>query len=140
MPVSRFPLFSFGRATLRDEPRATSSRPRRLSAPKRVGFTLVLVLLAWLLLEIGAFFLFWLATGMPFSWSEAQRLRGFHVNQSDSRASAGFAQVHPYVGYVEEPRASSGIRRLADDASMPVSEFGYIDHKLPIQRTARTGW
>ena len=43
------------------------------------------------------------------------------------------SEVHPYVGFVERPRAESTYRRFADDQPVPVSSFGYLDDKEPIQ-------
>jgi hypothetical protein len=43
------------------------------------------------------------------------------------------SEVHPYVGFVEKPRQESSFRRFADGRPMPVSRFGYVDDKEPIQ-------
>jgi len=91
------------------------------------------LILAWGLLELGGFFLIWMARGERFSWSGVQELRAHQVNDFDSRDSNRFAQVHPFVGYVEEPRPDSGIRPFGGVRAVPVSEYGYVDDKLPLQ-------
>ncbi len=49
------------------------------------------------------------------------------------RNSFETAQIHPYAGYVEDPRSENSVRSLSDGRLMPVSEYGYIDDKLPFQ-------
>jgi len=100
---------------------------------KRIVFAMLTLILAWVLLELGGFFLIWMALGEWYSWSELQLRRERKVFQFESRNSNGFAQVHPYVGYVEVPRPDSGVRAFSGGRAVPVSEYGYIDDKLPFQ-------
>jgi hypothetical protein len=91
------------------------------------------LLLTWSVCEIGGFFLSWLIVGRPFSWSEMQERRRARAARAEGSNPSVFSQVHPYVGYVEEPGGDSGVRRFVDGRDMPISEFGYIDDKSPIQ-------
>ena len=112
---------------------APKTRRRSLSRTKRVGFAVVAMILSWLLCELAGYLLFWLWLGRPFSWAEAQNQRRDRANRPQAVTSNVFSDVHPYVGYVEEPRKNSGVRRTRDGRLLPVSEFGYIDDKDPIQ-------
>jgi hypothetical protein len=117
---------------------ATGPTPRpALSRKKRLAFGVLSLVLAWSLCEVGGFFLFWLISGRPFSWNEMQDRRRVGAGRPGGPSASVFAQAHPYVGYVEEPSQDSGVRRLADGQPVPVSEFGYIDDKEPIQARGR---
>jgi hypothetical protein len=96
-------------------------------------FSGLALVLAWGLLESGAVFLLWLATGLPFGVAEMQKLRRLHQDPFEAQTGDAVSDVHPYVGFVTEPSSNSSIHRYADDHLMPVSEFGYIDEKLPFQ-------
>jgi len=130
-------LFGRGRdAVIRPRSSLDLHRPRTLSRPKRIVFALLTLLLAWGLLELGGFFLIWLALGESFSWSELQLRRDRRVAQFESRNAFDMAQIHPYVGYVEDPRPANAVQALADRRVVPVSEYGYIDNRLPFQARA----
>lgn len=104
-----------------------------LSRRKRLAFCAMTLILSWLLCEIGAFLLLWLWLGRPFSWAEAQNERRDRANRPEGSSANVFSEVHPYVGFVEEPRSDSRVHRSSDGQEVPVSEFGYIDDKEPIQ-------
>jgi len=106
---------------------------RQYSIRKRIVFAMLTLILAWGLLELGGFFLIWLALGESFSWSDLQLRRDRRVIQFEARNAFDFAQIHPYVGYVEDPRPVNGVQALSDGRVVPVSEYGYIDDKLPFQ-------
>ena len=82
----------------------------------------------------GRYFMLWLANGEPFSPSAMQGLRDDAIERLDSRKRSRYAQVHPYVGYVEDPRTSLGIQRLRRRELVPISDYGYYDDKPPIQQ------
>jgi hypothetical protein len=130
--VSRFKFIGSDAAARN---RASSLQPPRrpLSRPKRIVFTALAVVMVWGLLEIAGLFLLWLATGLPFAMAETQKLRRFHQSQFDPRKAEAVSQVHPYLGYVLEPGSYSGIHRFADERVIAVSDFGYVDDKLPLQ-------
>jgi hypothetical protein len=107
--------------------------PRTLSRQERLVFTVLTLVMAWLLLEVGGYFVYWVVFGRPFSWRAMQDRRRERVNRSSALGTGAFAQVHPYVGYVEEPREDSGVHRLVDGQPVPVSSFGYMDDRPPIQ-------
>ena len=71
--------------------------------------------------------------------SALQLRRQDQIDQFDSLNSNRFAQVHPYVGYVEEPRADSGFAPYRGGPAVPVSEYGYIDDKLPFRLEGPAG-
>ena len=83
---------------------APASRPRPLSLGKRVVFSVVTLILVWGMLEAGSFLLLSLAHFELFSWSGMQGRRDERLSQMETKNATRFAQVHPYVGYVEEPR------------------------------------
>ncbi len=107
--------------------------PSPLSRGKRIIFAAITVVLAWALLEVGALVLSWLALGEAFSVSELQLRRERQISQFGVGDYFGLAHVHPYVGYVEEPRPGSAFAPFRGGPAVPVSEFGYIDDKLPFQ-------
>jgi hypothetical protein len=109
---------------------ATHSRP--LGRGKRLVFAIVMGLGAWLICEVGAFFLYWLLTAIPFSWERFQNQRIALLNDVEGPKPNFVSEVHPYVGFVEKPRPESGLRRVTDGRPVPVSKFGYIDDKEPI--------
>jgi hypothetical protein len=43
------------------------------------------------------------------------------------------SEVHPYVGFVEKPGPASKYRRSGGGQPVPISKFGYVDDKEPIQ-------
>ncbi len=108
-------------------------RPRLIGLRKRLTFTIVTGVFIWLICEVGAFFLSWLLTGRPFSWDQLQSQRLALLKDVDGPRANIVSEVHPYVGFVERPRAESTYRRFADDQPVPVSSFGYLDDKEPIQ-------
>lgn len=110
-------------------PQAAGRRPP--SRGKRLAFRATALVLAWLVCEAAGYCGYWLWNGTPFSWSAYQRERMDRTSVVEG--SGVLAQVHPYVGFVEEPRARSGVVRASDGAAIPVSEFGYVDDKTPIQ-------
>ncbi|WP_165221039.1 hypothetical protein [Aquisphaera insulae] len=109
-------------------------RVRSLSLRKRVGFGLLCLVLLALIGEGGGFFLFWILNGRPNPWRDAQERRQQRILSPRGNDPGTFAQVHPYVGYVEEPGGESGVRRLVDGHSIPITDYGYIDDKSPLQR------
>jgi hypothetical protein len=113
----------------------TSPTPHRpgLSRKKQLAFCAITLILSWLLCEIGGFLLLWLWLGRPFSWAEMQNERRDRANRPEGLSANVFSEVHPYVGFVEEPRSDSGVHRSNDGQQVPVSEFGYIDDKEPVQ-------
>ena len=79
----------------------TSGR-RPLSRGKRLAFTATALILGWLACEVAGYCGYWLWNGTPFSWSAYQKER---VGRTSVVEGSGvLAQVHPYVGFVEEPR------------------------------------
>jgi len=118
------------------EPQGKSSVAdgRRSSKQKRLLFTMMALALGWLVCELGIFLGYWIWNGSPFSWVEAQSLRS--VLMSRLSATNPTPQVHPYVGFVWEPGTESGVVRESDDTQVPVSNFGYIDDKAPLQPRA----
>ncbi|MDG3005683.1 hypothetical protein [Paludisphaera mucosa] len=123
-----------GNRTRRDGPEAAPPRRRRLDRRKRIAFAVILLGMTWGFCELAAWPLFRVATGKPFSWSALQEERRERANRPEGIGGAVFAQVHPYVGYVQEPGPSSGVVRQHDGRTMPVSDFGYVDDKPPIQK------
>lgn len=115
------------------EPVDRDGTPRRrpIGGGKRLVFAATTLVLGWLVCEAGGYLAFWLWNGSPFSWAELQEER----RQRSSRLgiSGILAQVHPYVGYVEEPRPESGVVRERDGRPVPVSDFGYLDDESPLQ-------
>jgi hypothetical protein len=107
---------------------------RRLSKAKRVLFAAVALALGWLVSEVGGFLAYWVWNGSPFSWSEAQTRRSALVQQWS--ATSPTPQVHPYAGFVWEPGTETGVVRESDGVRVPVSDFGYIDDKPPLQSRA----
>ncbi|AMV37179.1 SGNH/GDSL hydrolase family protein [Planctomyces sp. SH-PL62] len=95
---------------------------------------MVLLGMAWGACELAAWPLFRLATGQRFSWSALQDERRERANRPDGIGGAVFSQVHPFVGYVRDPRPDSGVVRQSDGRTMPVSNFGYVDDKDPIHK------
>ncbi|WP_165243857.1 SGNH/GDSL hydrolase family protein [Paludisphaera soli] len=110
------------------------ARPRRLARRKKFAFAAILLGLAWASCELAAWPLFRLATGQPFSWTALQDERRERANRPPGIGGAISSQVHPYVGYVRDPRPDSGIVRESDGRTMPVSNFGYVDDKDPIHK------
>ncbi len=108
---------------LPDKP-APASPPRRLSRTKRLVFSIIALILSWLVCETGGYFLYWYWFGRPFSWVQAQKQRRDRVEHAEGMSGTVFSEVHPYVGYVETPNSESGVRRSADGQIMPISEFG----------------
>jgi hypothetical protein len=99
---------------------------------KRLFFTAITGLGVWFVCEAGAFFLYWLVRAKPFSWEQFQNQRIALLNDVEGPKRNVVSEVHPYVGFVEKPRAESSVRRLRDGRAVPVSRFGYIDDKEPI--------
>ena len=85
-------------------------------------------------LEAGSFFLLWLANGQVFSTTTMQARRAERLSQIKARDSTSYAQVHPYVGFVEDPQANNVILPLAGGEAVHVSDYGYFDDKPPIQK------
>ena len=57
------------------------------------------------------------------------------LSQIKARDSTSYAQVHPYVGFVEDPQANNVILPLAGGEAVHVSDYGYFDDdKPPIQK------
>jgi hypothetical protein len=110
-----------------------ASQPPTLHRAKRIAFRILTLFLVWAVLEVGGFLLYWLVAGHPFSWAAMQDRRRERASRPVGADASVFAQIHPYVGYVEEPGGESGVRRLVDGRRVPISEFGYIDDKTPIQ-------
>jgi hypothetical protein len=104
-----------------------------LSRSKRLLFSAIALVLCWLVCEVASYFLYWYWFGFPFSWGELQNTRSYRLDGPMGAAGTVVSSVHPYVGYVEEPGSQSGVRRSDDGRKMPVSDFGYIDDKEPIQ-------
>lgn len=98
---------------------------------KRAAFALIGLGLAWVFLELVTFLGYWVVVGKPFSWREVgidrESIR-FRMTPQQSIV----AQVHPYVGYVEEPKPDSGVTPFGGETPVPVSDFGYIDGKVPV--------
>jgi hypothetical protein len=104
---------------------------RSVELTKRIAFRAAALILACLICEAGTYVGYWLWNGMPFSWSKYQSERSNRANRIDR--SGILSEVHPYVGYVEQPGRPSGVVRASDGVAIPVSEFGYIDDKPPLQ-------
>jgi hypothetical protein len=107
---------------------------RRLSQKKRLLFATFAFALGWLISELGGFLAYWIWNGVPFSWADVQAKRSALVSRLS--ATSPTPQIHPYVGFVWEPGSESGVVRESDDTQVPVSDFGYIDDKLPLQQRA----
>lgn len=101
---------------------------------KRVAFAAILLGMAWGACELAAWPLFRIATGESFSWSRLQEERRERANRPAGIGGGVISQVHPFVGYVRDPRPDSGVVRESDGRTMPVSNYGYIDDKDPIQK------
>ena len=126
-----------GPRTRRDGPEADAPpRRRRFGRGKRIAFAAVLLVMAWAFCELAAWPMYWAATGKPFSWNAAQAERRERANRPEGIGQGVFSQVHPYVGYVQQPSPNSGIVRVFDGRTMPVSNYGYVDDKDPIQKRA----
>lgn len=98
---------------------------------KRVLFSLIMIAGTFLLIEVGAFLGFSVIRGVTFSWSAIQAERSRIVaNAVHSQSILG--QVHPYVGFVEEPRAESDVTPMGGSKPVPISDFGYYDHASPL--------
>jgi hypothetical protein len=95
---------------------------------------LATLILAWVVLEAGSCLLLSLASGELFSWSKMQDRRDQWLSQIESRKFTRNAQVHPYVGFVEEPQPNYAIMPFSGGAPVFVSDYGYFDDKPPIQR------
>ena len=80
---------------------APKSRP--IGRRKRLGFVVITGLGAWLVCEVGVFFLYWLLTAMPFSWDRFQNQRIALLNDVEGPKPNIVSEVHPYVGFVEKP-------------------------------------
>jgi hypothetical protein len=104
-----------------------------LGLSKRIVFTVLTLFLAWVLLEISAFFLSWLALGEPFAFAAIPHRRDSMPDHFEPRDASRFARVHPYVGYVLEPTPDSGSKPFRGGPALPISEYGYTDDKLPFQ-------
>ena len=113
---------------------ADRSRTPAAGPGKRIAFSILTLFLAWGLLEFGAYAFLWLAKGEPFPLSGMQEARTLRLSQIDSRNASRYSQVHPYVGYVEDPRSSPAIQEFGGGRTVPVSEYGYYDDKPPIQK------
>ena len=107
--------------------------PRQLSLRKRLLFSVVVMIGSWLLCELGAFVFYGLFQGKPFSWGRFQADRREWLDRPGRQDGHVLADVHPYVGYVEEPSSVSGMRRFDTGEPVPVSDYGYIDDKSPLQ-------
>jgi hypothetical protein len=132
-------LFSTKPAVADDRPASaetsapTTAHRRRLSLPKRVAFSAIVLIASWLLCELGAFVFYWLFQGRLFSWQKTQADRLEWLDRPSRQDANLLANVHPYSGYVEEPGADSGLRSHRTGQPVPVSDFGYIDDKSPLQ-------
>ena len=127
---------AFSRIRLEALPHSSPGpRLRRRSEPNEAAVLLrghAPALLAPAARPVGIF-LYWFWFGRPFSWVQAQGQRRDRAERPEGDNSTVFSDVHPYVGYVEEPTSESGVRRSDNGQKVPVSEFGYIDDKSPIQ-------
>jgi hypothetical protein len=122
-----------------DAPRDDATSPARrrsgLSRKKQVVFCAATLILCWLLCEIGGFLLLWHWLERPFSWTEAQNKRRDRAGRPEGISGTVFSQVHPYVGFVEEPRAESGVHRSSDGQQVPV-----CDGISPTERNSTSIW
>jgi hypothetical protein len=129
-----------GARTRRDGPEtpgtAPSPAPRRRgpSRGKRIAFAAILLGMAWLSCELAAWPLYRVVAGKPFSWSGLQEERRERAGRPVGIGAGVMSQVHPYVGYVQDPSPSSGQVRHSDGKTMPISNFGYVDDKDPIHK------
>ncbi len=127
--------WGFGRAEREARPGPPEvPRRRPLSFAKRTIFSLITLVFIAALLEAGGYLLLWLAGGEAFSPRAMQVLRKDRLTRLESQNISRYAQVHPYVGYVEDPQTSLGIQRMVDGELVPISDYGYFDDKTPIQR------
>ncbi len=115
-------------------PRATARRGP--SRGRRVAFAVVALLASWLACEGLAWAAYRVVVGKPFSWSGLQEVRRERAARPEGVGASVMSQVHPYVGYVREPAPYSGQVRRFDGKTMPISNYGYIDDKDPIQKRA----
>jgi hypothetical protein len=113
----------------------TAPPPRRLGLRKRVAFALAAIVLVAALVEALSFLLAWVADGAMFSWSRVQAERDRLLARSAAERGIA-ARVHPYVGFVEEPRDDSGVIPFGQERPVPVSTFGYLDRAGPIHARA----
>jgi hypothetical protein len=106
---------------------------RRLGWPKRIVFSIATLALMTAVVEGLTYLGYWAIIGKPFSWAEVQEQRD-SVQRLASQARSVVAQVHPYVGFVEEPRPDNGVMPFDSDEPVPVSSFGYFDDAPPLHR------
>jgi hypothetical protein len=129
-----------GIRTRRDGPETPQTAPaaapgrRNLSRGKRIAFAVILLGMAWLSCEVAAWPLYRVVAGKSFSWSELQQERRERAGRPEGIGAGVMSRVHPYVGYVQDPSPASGQVRHFDGKTMPISNFGYIDDKDPIQK------
>ncbi|WP_165073399.1 hypothetical protein [Paludisphaera rhizosphaerae] len=118
-----------------DEPAAAAPRRRkRLGMGKRLAFGAILLLLTWLACEVLAGLMYSAATRQPFSWAGMQEERRERANRPESVGTSIVSDVHPYVGYVQNPSVPSGFVRASDGRQASASAYGYLDDKEPIQK------
>lgn len=117
----------------------TPMTPPKLTRAKRTLFFGILFVLLLLMTELIAYGAYWAVTKKRLSFGKvnAERLgiagADAHVRsalQGDSRVLA----VHPYLGYVYDPKAAT--QPFVDFHGFPISSFGFIDNKDPIHKRA----
>ena len=114
-----------------------SGTTETVSRRRKLLYGAIVAILVYGAMEIGAATTFFLLTSRPFSFSEIhQRREALLENAGSSPGSpsiGGEAEViHPYLGYVMNPEVNSP--RLLSELRLPISDFGFIDDTLPIQK------
>ena len=110
-----------------------SKRPVHLSARKKVLFYSILIVAMWLFVEALTAAAYSLYKGQILSLEEFHIEREELIEHLASPEGIG-GQVHPYVGYVEEPPVVGGVGPAGEPLTFRVSEFGYVDTISPIQK------
>ncbi len=114
---------------------------RARSRRRRAAFVVLLVLLAWSVVELLGCVGWWLQTGACFTFDRAAAARAearADLPAAD-RAAADAARaadpqralhagsvVHPYLGFVDD-------RALGHVAGYPISPFGFLDERSPVR-------
>lgn len=110
---------------------------RSISLHKRILFGIVLLLFLYGLAEAGSLAVFWAAEGKcPTPSRMRARLQEVALGQS-STLDAGMSGdtppiIHPYVGYVLDPRYNS--EPFLAHHGCPVNDYGFLDTTQPLHK------
>lgn len=97
------------------------------------AYNTILIFSALLILELISYFFYYLVYDEWFSYSDIQKKRTsiiYSKEESVTEVLQGKKEViHPYLGFVYNP---DGWKKK--HGGMPISEFGFIDNKSPVQK------